>query len=65
MEQRSNDAALKDAQRMSYKEECVLGTGQEWNYAALKDAQVTLGKEEYALSTGKGEKMQQCALSME
>jgi hypothetical protein len=40
MEQRSNYAAMKDAQIKSSKEECALGMGQRSNDAAVKDAQV-------------------------
>ena len=40
MGQRSSDAAVKDAQIKSSKEECALGTGQRSNDAAVKDAQI-------------------------
>ena len=50
MEQRSNDAAVKDVQIMSSKEECALGMEQRssQSYAAAKDAQTMLRKEECA-----------------
>ena len=42
MEQRSNDAAVKDAQGYLGREECALGMVQRWNTndAAVKDAQI-------------------------
>ena len=42
MEQRSNDAALKDAQITFKGEDCALGMGQKLNRkdAELKDAQI-------------------------
>ncbi|KAK1732296.1 hypothetical protein QTG54_017017, partial [Skeletonema marinoi] len=57
MEQRSNDAALKDVLTMRRKEECAeeegaLGTGQGPNDAAAKDAQMYLSKEECAKGMG-------------
>ena len=48
MEQRSDDAAVTDAQILSSKEECVLDMGQRSNDAAVKDAQIKLSKEECA-----------------
>ena len=50
MGQRSNDAAVKDAQTLSPKVECALSTGQRSNDAAKKDAQINLSKEECAFS---------------
>ena len=38
MEPRSNDAAVKDAQINSSREECASSTGQRRNYAAVMDA---------------------------
>jgi hypothetical protein len=52
MEQRSNDAAMKDAQIKSSKEECALGMGQRSNDAAAKDAQIKSSKEECAGGMG-------------
>jgi len=43
MGQRSNYAAVKDAQILLRKEECALGTGQSIKNAAVKDAQIMLG----------------------
>ena len=40
MGQRSNDAAVKDAQIKLRKEECARGMEQRSNYAAAKDAQI-------------------------
>ena len=40
MGQRSNYAAVKDAQIKHSKEECALGMGQKSNDAAAKDAQI-------------------------
>ncbi len=40
MEQRSNYAAVKDAQAGPRKEECADGTEQRSNYAALMNAQI-------------------------
>jgi hypothetical protein len=40
MGQRSNDAAVKDAQTKSSREECARGMGQRSNDAAVKDAQM-------------------------
>jgi hypothetical protein len=48
MVQRPNDAAMKDAQTMSSKVECVLGMGQKSNDAVVKDAEVMLKREECA-----------------
>eukprot|EP00985_Skeletonema_marinoi_P014918 scaffold7624_cov110-Skeletonema_marinoi.AAC.3 len=48
MEQRSNDAALKDALTRRRKEECATGTGQRPNDAAAMDVQINQGKEECA-----------------
>ncbi len=48
MGQRSNDAAVMDAQILLGREECVLGMGQNSNDAAVKDAQTWLLKEEFA-----------------
>jgi hypothetical protein len=48
MEQRSNDAAPKDAQIMLSKEGCVRGTVQKSSNAATKDAITSLKMEEYA-----------------
>ena len=50
MGQRSNDAAVKDAQIKSSKEEYASGMGQrsKRNDAAVKDAKVPLGEEECA-----------------
>ena len=48
MEQRSNDAALKDALTRRRKEECATGTGQRPNDAAVMDVQINQGKEECA-----------------
>jgi hypothetical protein len=39
MEQRSNDAAVKDAQILLRREECALSMGQRSNDAAVQDAQ--------------------------
>ena len=52
MGQKSKDAAVKDAQIESSKEEYVLGMGQNSNDAALMDAQINLRREECALGTG-------------
>jgi len=40
MEQRSNDATVKDVQILLRKEECALSMGQRSNDAAVKDAQI-------------------------
>ena len=47
MEQRLNDAALKDALAISQEEECARDMEQRSNDASKKDALVKLGKEEY------------------
>ncbi len=51
MEQRSNDAAVKDVQIMLSEEECAGSTGQRPNDAAVKDAHTTLSKVEYVGDT--------------
>jgi hypothetical protein len=50
MEQRSNDAAVKDAQIKFRKEECALGMGQSRNAndGAVMGAQIKSSKEECA-----------------
>ena len=48
MEQRSNDAAVKDAQMVLSKEECVSGMVQRLNYVAAKDVQTKSSEEECA-----------------
>ena len=55
MEPRSNDAAVKDAQINSSREECVAGMGprSNENHAAVKDAQIDPSKEECARGTGR------------
>ncbi len=45
MEQRSNDAAVKDAQNMLPTEECAEGMEQRPNYAMLEDVGTNLRKE--------------------
>jgi hypothetical protein len=52
MVQRSNYAAVKDAQILLNKEECASGMEQRSNDAAAKDVQVKPSVEEYALSMG-------------
>ena len=54
MEQRSNDAAVKDVQSKLRKEEYAPGMVQRSrsNNAAVKDAQIRLRKEECALDMG-------------
>jgi len=42
MGQKSNVAAMKDAQIMLSKEECASGMGQRSNDAAVKDARIKL-----------------------
>jgi PleD family two-component response regulator len=49
MEQRPNDAAVKDAQSKLGKEEYALCMEQRPNDASKKDALAKLGKEEFAL----------------
>ena len=44
--QRSNDAAVKDAQIMFKMEEYALGMEQRSNNAAVKDVQIKLRREE-------------------
>ena len=51
MEQRSNDAAVKDAQIKLELEECVKSMEQRSNYAALKDVQIIPSEEEYVGDT--------------
>ncbi len=53
MEQNVNDAALKDAQDLLKREECVLDMAQRENTndAALKDAQIIPNEEEYVRDT--------------
>ena len=48
MGQRSNDAAVKDAQIKSSEEECAKDMGQRSKYAAKRDAQIVFRKEECA-----------------
>ena len=64
MEQRKcpNDAAVKDAQVLLSREECVLGMGQKLikNDAAVKDAQTLLRREECASSMG--QKVKLCSI---
>ena len=48
----SNDAAVRDAQMLSRKEDCALDMGQSANYAAKRDAQIKLKKEECAGGMG-------------
>ena len=48
MEQRSSDAALKDAQIKHSVEDCASGTGQSKKGAAVKDAQTKPFGEECA-----------------
>jgi hypothetical protein len=48
MGQRSNDAAVQDAQIKSSKEECASSMEQITNNAALKDAQIIPNEEDYA-----------------
>ncbi len=55
MEQRLNDALLKDARIKFRKEECVLSMVQRSNNARAKDVQTKPCKEEYALSMGHSE----------
>ena len=50
MEQRWNNAAVKDAQIMLRKEDYASGMEQWSSDAAVKDAQILLWKEEYVLS---------------
>ena len=55
MGQRENDAAVKDAQNRSKREECALGMGQRSRsskYAAEKDAQIKLKTKECARGMG-------------
>eukprot|EP00985_Skeletonema_marinoi_P027630 scaffold23002_cov73-Skeletonema_marinoi.AAC.1 len=52
VEQRSNDAAVKDAPTTLSKEECAGGTGQSRNYAVMKDARIYLRLEERVLGMG-------------
>ena len=52
MVQRSDHAAVMDAQIMLSKEECVIGMGQRSNDAAAKVAQIMLREEECALGMG-------------
>jgi hypothetical protein len=52
MEQRSNDAAVKDAQIQLRQEECALSMGQRSNDAAVMDASIKSSKEECALGMG-------------
>ena len=54
MEQRSNFAAVMDAQIKFGKEECALGMEQntQRNYATVMDAQMKLRKEECAGGMG-------------
>ena len=47
MGQRSNDAARKDAQIMSSKEECASGTEQSANNAVLMDAIIKSNEMEF------------------
>ena len=54
MGQRSNDAAVKDAQAMRRREECALAMELRSNDAAVKDAQAMQRREECALG------MEQC-----
>ncbi len=62
MEQRSNDAAVKVAQALSSREECVTGMDQRRKDAVLKDAQVNLGQEEFAEDMGNGRRSNYAAL---
>ena len=50
MGQRSNYAAMKDAQLQQSKEECAINMGHRLhtNYARLKDVQIKPNEEEYA-----------------
>eukprot|EP00985_Skeletonema_marinoi_P022638 scaffold14563_cov71-Skeletonema_marinoi.AAC.3 len=50
MEQRSNDAAVKDAQMVLSKEERVSGMVQRLNYVAAKDVQTKSSEEECCVS---------------
>ena len=52
MVQRSNDAALEDAQIKLSREECAGGMEQRLNGAALKGVQVLLKREECASNMG-------------
>ena len=52
MGQRSNDAAVKDAQNLLGKEECALGMVLRSNYAAVMDVQNKPGKEDCAFGMG-------------
>ncbi len=46
MAQRSNDAAVRDANVSLKREECASGTGQMPKDAAVKVAQIKLSREE-------------------
>ena len=77
MGQRSNYAAVKDAQIKLKKEECAKDMGQRSINVAVKDAQTMLKKEECALDMGQRSNyaavkdaqimpnMEECALGME
>eukprot|EP00984_Skeletonema_dohrnii_P016336 scaffold7233_cov157-Skeletonema_dohrnii-CCMP3373.AAC.1 len=52
MEQRSNFAAVMDAQILPSKEECAVDTEQSSQCSVVKDAQPMLTKEECVLGTG-------------
>ncbi len=51
MGQRSNGAAVKDAQIKSSREDCALSMGQRSNNATAMDAQINLSKVEYVGDT--------------
>ena len=64
MEQKPNDAALKDAQIMLKREECATGMVQRGNDAASKNAQIMLRREEFANDTRHRAKKKWCSKRM-
>jgi hypothetical protein len=62
MEQRSNDAAVKDAQIQLRKEECARGMGQRSIDAVSMGAQIKLRKVECARNMGQGLKSNDAAV---
>ena len=59
MEQRRNDAAVKDARIFPSKEECVSGMEQRRNYAAVRMHKSSQARRSVHQARGKDQTMQQ------